>query len=84
MLDLLMNSAENGTAGDVESLGRINPEEANRRHGLEITSKTADCFWDGERMDLHMAVDVLLTHDDADQSTRSVILTAEFAAAQKR
>jgi len=41
-------------------------KEANRRYGLEITSKTVDCFWDGERMDLHMAVDALLTYDDAD------------------
>jgi hypothetical protein len=37
-------------------------EEANRR-GLEITSKRADGFWDGERMDLHMAVDGLLNYD---------------------
>ncbi|MBW1743821.1 MAG: hypothetical protein JRJ47_10415, partial [Deltaproteobacteria bacterium] len=47
----------NGKAG--ETL-----KEANRRHGLELTSKTVDCFWDGERMDLHMAVDALITYDD--------------------
>jgi hypothetical protein len=47
----------NGKAG--ETL-----KEANRRHGLELTSKTVDCFWDGERMDLHMAVDALITYDN--------------------
>jgi len=39
-------------------------KEANRRHTLEITADTVDCFWDGERMDLHMAVDGLMTYDD--------------------
>lgn len=39
-------------------------KETNRRQGLEITAKTVDCFWDGERMDLHIAVDALLTYDD--------------------
>jgi hypothetical protein len=39
-------------------------KEANRRCGLEVTSKTVDFFWDGERMDLHMAVDALMTYDD--------------------
>ncbi len=39
-------------------------KETNRRQGLEITAKTVDCFWDGERMDLHMALDALLTYDD--------------------
>jgi len=57
MLDLLMNSAENGTAGDVDPLSGETLKEANRRHGPEITSETVDCFWDGERMDLYMAVD---------------------------
>ncbi len=47
----------NGKAG--ETL-----KEANRRVGLEITSKTVDIFWDGEAMDLHMAVDALLTYDN--------------------
>jgi hypothetical protein len=47
----------NGKAG--ETL-----KEANRRQGLEITAKTVDCFWDGERMDCHMAVDALMTYDD--------------------
>ena len=41
-------------------------KESNQRYGLEITTATVDCFWDGERMDLHMAVDALLTYDDAD------------------
>jgi len=31
---------------------------------LKITSKTVDSFWDGEAVDLHMAVDALLTYDD--------------------
>jgi hypothetical protein len=39
-------------------------KEANVRCGLEVTSKTVDFFWDGERMDLHMAVDALMTYDD--------------------
>ena len=39
-------------------------KEANRRYGLEITAETVDCFWDGGRMDLHMAVDGLMTYDD--------------------
>jgi len=39
-------------------------KEANRRHGVEITAKTVDCFWDGERMDLHMAVDGVIACDD--------------------
>jgi hypothetical protein len=47
----------NGKAG--ETL-----KEANRRHGLEITPHTVDCFWDGERMDLHMAVDGLMSYGD--------------------
>ncbi len=47
----------NGEAG--ETL-----KQANRRHGLEITSNTVDSFWDGERMDLHMAVDGLLEYED--------------------
>jgi hypothetical protein len=40
--------------------------EANSRYGLEITAKTVDCFWDKERMDLHMDVDALMTYDDVD------------------
>jgi hypothetical protein len=47
----------NGEAG--ETL-----KEANRRYGLEITSKTVDSFWDGGPMDYHMAVDALLSYDD--------------------
>ena len=47
----------NGQAG--ETL-----KEATRRQGLEITAQTVDCFWDGERMDLHMAVDALMTYDE--------------------
>ena len=39
-------------------------KEANRRHGLKITSRTVDSFWDGEAMDYHMAVDALLSYDD--------------------
>ena len=39
-------------------------KEANRRHRLEITANTVDCFWDGERMDLHMAVDGVIAYDD--------------------
>lgn len=47
----------NGQAG--ETL-----KEANRRQGLEITAQTVDCFWDGEHMDLYVAVDALMTYDD--------------------
>jgi len=47
----------NGEAG--ETL-----KEANRRHGLRITAKTVDSFWDGEAMDYHMAVDALLNYDE--------------------
>jgi hypothetical protein len=47
----------NGKAG--ETL-----KEANRMHGLEITAKTVDCFWDGERMDCDLALDALMTYDD--------------------
>jgi hypothetical protein len=39
-------------------------KEANRRQGLDITANTVDCFWDGERMDYHMAVDALLSYED--------------------
>jgi hypothetical protein len=38
-------------------------QEANRRLGLEISSRTVGSLWDGERMDLHMAVDGLLRCD---------------------
>ncbi len=34
------------------------------RQGLEITAQTVDCFWDGEHMDLYVAVDALMTYDD--------------------
>jgi hypothetical protein len=47
----------NGEAG--ETL-----KQANRRHGLDITPKTVDSFWDGEPMDYHIAVDALLNYDD--------------------
>lgn len=47
----------NGKAG--ETL-----KEANRRYGLEITSETIDGLWDGEAMDIHMAVDGLLDCGD--------------------
>ena len=47
----------NGRAG--ETL-----KEANRSHGLKITSNTVDTFWDGESVDYHMAVDGLLACDD--------------------
>jgi hypothetical protein len=49
----------NGRAG--ETL-----KEANRKHGLEITSETIDDLWDGEVMDIHMAVDGLLDCEPAD------------------
>ena len=39
-------------------------KDTNRLYGLEITANTVDCFWDGERMDLHMAVDGLISCDD--------------------
>jgi len=39
-------------------------KDTNRLYGLEITANTVDCFWDGERMDLHMAVDGLMSCDD--------------------
>jgi len=39
-------------------------KEANQRYGLEITAETVNSFWDGERMDLHMAFDGLLSYDD--------------------
>jgi hypothetical protein len=47
----------NGEAG--ESL-----KEANRRHGLEITAKTVERLWDGEHLDLDLAVSVLMACDD--------------------
>jgi hypothetical protein len=47
----------NGKAG--ETL-----KEMNRRQGLHITAQTVDNFWDGERMDLHMAVDGLMESED--------------------
>ena len=51
-------------------------KEGNRREGLEITANTVDCFWDGERMDLDLAVSALMTYDDdstdsEDQSKKS-------------
>ena len=39
-------------------------KEANRRHGLRITAKTVDFFWNGEAIDYHMAFDALLSYDD--------------------
>jgi len=50
-------AAINGEAG--ETL-----KQANRRHGLAIAAHTIDSFWDGERMDLDMVVDALLSYDD--------------------
>jgi hypothetical protein len=47
----------NGNPGEVL-------KEANLRYGLGITANTVDCVWDGERMDLHMAVDGLISCDD--------------------
>lgn len=47
----------NGRAG--ETL-----KKANRDHGLDITSETIDGLWDGEVMDIHMAVDGLLDCED--------------------
>jgi hypothetical protein len=47
----------NGEAG--ETL-----KEANRRVGLELSAHTVDRFWDGEVMDLHMAVDGVLDCED--------------------
>jgi hypothetical protein len=47
----------NGKAG--ETL-----KEANRQYGLALTANTVDSFWDGETMDLHMALDGLLACDD--------------------
>jgi hypothetical protein len=49
----------NGRAG--ETL-----KEANRKHRLKITSETIDDLWDGEVMDIHMAVDGLLDCEPAD------------------
>jgi len=43
-------------------------KEANRRHGLEISADTVDCFWDGEEMDLDMAVDGLLNYENDDRA----------------
>jgi len=37
---------------------------SSKSYLLKITSKTVDSFWDGEAVDLHMAVDALLTYDD--------------------
>jgi len=54
----------NGQAG--ESL-----KEANRRAGLDIWSQTVDSFWDGEALDYHMAVDALLSYDDASADQES-------------
>ncbi len=42
----------NGTAG--ETL-----KQANRRAGLEISPPAVDSLWDGEVMDIHMAVECL-------------------------
>jgi hypothetical protein len=39
-------------------------KEANRRVGLELSAHTVDRFWDGEVMDLHMAVDGVLDCED--------------------
>ncbi len=47
----------NGTAG--ETL-----KQANRRAGLEISPPAVDSLWDGEVMDIHMAVDGLLDCED--------------------
>jgi hypothetical protein len=47
----------NGKPGDALKNG-------NRSEGLEITANTVDCFWDGERMDLDLAVCALMTYDD--------------------
>jgi hypothetical protein len=47
----------NGEAG--ETL-----KEANRRYGLALSAHTVDSFWDGEIMDLHMAVDGVFNCED--------------------
>jgi hypothetical protein len=39
-------------------------KEANRRVGLALSAHTVDSFWDGETMDLHMAVDGVLDCED--------------------
>lgn len=40
-------------------------ERANRKCGLDIDADTGVTQWDGTRMDYAMAVDALLSHDDA-------------------
>ena len=45
---------------DAESVAR-----ANRKCGLDIDADTGVTQWDGTRMDYAMAVDALLSHDDA-------------------
>jgi hypothetical protein len=47
----------NGEAG--ETL-----KEANRRYGLVLSAQTVESFWDGEVMDLHMAVDGVFDCED--------------------
>ena len=39
-------------------------KDGNRSARLEITATTVDCFWDGERMDLDLALSALMTYDD--------------------
>jgi hypothetical protein len=39
-------------------------KKANRGFGLALSAQTVDSFWDGEVMDLHMAVDGVLDCED--------------------
>jgi hypothetical protein len=39
-------------------------KDRNRSEGLETTANTVDSFWDGERMDLDLAVSAVMTYDD--------------------
>jgi hypothetical protein len=39
-------------------------KEANQRVGLDLSAHTVDRFWNGEIMDLHMAVDGVLDCED--------------------
>jgi hypothetical protein len=49
---------------DTRSRGNVIAiESANRENGLDITSDTAISGWDGEKMDLSMAVDALLQRE---------------------
>jgi hypothetical protein len=44
--------------------GRRDPERGEPEVGVELSAQTVDSFWDGERMDLHMAVDGVFNCED--------------------